>query len=135
MTAKTTHGLYIDGAHVESGGGATFVHTPADGGESARVARASAADVDRAVTLAHERYQAGVWRRAPVRERRDVLRSIADLVRRDTERLAQMESQNAGKPISAARGEIGAVAASFDYYAGAVDKFGGETVPGQAAGA
>jgi acyl-CoA reductase-like NAD-dependent aldehyde dehydrogenase len=134
MTAKTTHGLYIDGAHVESGGGETSVRNPANGEEIARVARASAADVDRAVTLAHERYQAGVWRRAPVRERRDVLRRIADLVRRDTERLAQLESQNAGKPISAARGEIGAVAASFDYYAGAVDKFGGETVPGQAAG-
>lgn len=130
----TTHGLYIDGAHVEGTGGETSVRNPANGGEIARVARASAADVDRAVTLAHERYQAGVWRRAPVRERRDVLRRIADLVRRDTERLAQMESQNAGKPISAARGEIGAVAASFDYYAGAVDKFGGETLPGQAAG-
>src|SRR6185295_11219125 len=110
------------------------IRNPGTNAEIARVARATAADVDRAVTIAHQRYCDGVWRRASVRERRDVLRRIADLVRRDIESLAQLESQNAGKPIAAARGEIGAVATSFDYYAGAVDKFGGETVPGNAPG-
>jgi betaine-aldehyde dehydrogenase len=63
-----------------------------------------------------------------------VLRGIADLVRRDQERLASLESANAGKPIAAARGEIGAVATTFDYYAGAVDKFHGQTIPGNADG-
>ena len=110
------------------------VRDPATGGEIARVPQATAEDVDRAVTAAHERYREGVWRRAPVRERRDVLRRIADLVRRDLESLAVTESRNAGKPIGAARGEIGAVAAAFDYYAGAVDKFGGRTIPSQAKG-
>jgi betaine-aldehyde dehydrogenase len=129
-----TYGLYINGEHTDGGAGETIVRDPSTNAEIARVSRASSDDVDRAVTLAHQRYAEGVWRRAPVRERRDVLRRIADLVRRDTERLAKLESQNAGKPIAAARGEIGAVAASFDYYAGAIDKFGGETVPGQAKG-
>jgi betaine-aldehyde dehydrogenase len=63
-----------------------------------------------------------------------VLRAIADLIRADQERLAGLESANAGKPIAAARGEIGAVAATFDYYAGAVDKFHGQTIPGNADG-
>jgi betaine-aldehyde dehydrogenase len=130
----TNLGLYINGEHTDGGAGETIVRDPSTNAEIARVALASADDADRAVTLAHQRYSEGVWRRAPVRERRDVLRRIADLVRRDTERLAKLESRNAGKPIAAARGEIGAVAASFDYYAGAVDKFGGETVPGQARG-
>ncbi len=129
-----TLGLYINGEHTEGHAGETTVRDPSTNAEIGRVARASSNDVDRAVTLAHDRYREGVWRRAPVRERRDVLRRIADLVRRDTERLAKLESTNAGKPIAAARGEIGAVAASFDYYAGAVDKFGGETVPSQASG-
>src|SRR3989337_2366349 len=44
------------------------------------------------------------------------------------------EAKTAGKPISAARGEISAVAATFDYYAGAVDKFHGQTIPTQARG-
>src|SRR3990170_265306 len=131
----TTHGLFIDGTQADASGGAqSSIRDPATGGEIARVARASAADVDRAVTVAHERFQEGVWRHAPVRERRDVLRRIADLIRRDHESLARLESQNAGKPISAARGEISAVAATFDYYAGAVDKFHGQTIPTQAQG-
>ncbi len=134
MSAQT-HGLYIDGVAAEATFGAeSIIRNPATGAEIARVARASADDVDRAVTVAHNRFQEGEWRRAPVRERRDVLRRIADLIRRDHERLARLESQNAGKPISAARGEIGAVAAAFDYYAGAVDKFHGQTIPGQAKG-
>jgi len=131
----TARGLFIDGTETEASGGAqSSVRDPATGGEIARVARASAADVDRAVTVAHGRFQEGVWRRAPVRERRDVLRRIADLIRRDHEPLARLESQNAGKPIAAARGEISAVAATFDYYAGAVDKFHGQTIPAQAQG-
>jgi delta 1-pyrroline-5-carboxylate dehydrogenase len=62
-----------------------------------------------------------------VRERRDVLRRIADIVRRDQESLAELESTNTGKPISAARGEVGAVAEAFDYYAGTTDKFTGQS--------
>ncbi len=131
----TTQGLFIDGAPAPASTGSEIsIRDPASGREIARVARASAADVDRAVTVAHRRFQEGVWRKAPVRERRDVLRRIADLVRRDHERLARLESQNAGKPISAARGEVSAVAATFDYYAGAVDKFHGQTIPTQTKG-
>ena len=135
MTARTQHGLFIDGAQTDSSSGAeSTIRDPATGEEIASVARASPADVDRAVQAAHSAYQEGAWRRAPVRERRDVLRRIADIVRRDHEQIAHLESQNAGKPISAARGEIGAVAAAFDYYAGAVDKFHGQTIPSQAKG-
>ncbi len=135
MTTNTSHGPFIDGAQSEASSGAeSVIRNPATNAEIARVARASAEDVDRAVKVAHQRFTEGVWRRAPVRERRDVLRRIADLVRRDHERLARLESQNAGKPISAARGEIGAVATAFDYYAGAVDKVHGQTIPGQAKG-
>ena len=98
------------------------------------VPRATIGDVDRAVAQAHEAFEAGTWRLIQLRERRDVLRRIADLVRRDQEKLARIESANAGKPIASARGEMAAVAATFDYYAGAVDKYHGETIPTQAKG-
>ena len=128
-------GPLIDGLRADaSSDGVTSVRNPATGEEIARVGRSSAEDSDRAVQAAHRTFQAGEWRRAPVRERRDVLRRIADLVRRDLETLATLESQNAGKPIVAARGEIGVVAGAFDYYAGAVDKFHGQTIPSQANG-
>jgi len=107
---------------------------PSNGEVIGTVGRSSHLDVDRAVTIARERYDEGVWRTASVRERRDVLRRIADLIRRDQEKLAALESRNAGKPIAAARGEIGAAASTFDFYSGAVDKFYGQTIPGNARG-
>jgi betaine-aldehyde dehydrogenase len=107
---------------------------PATGEQIATVTRAGKAEVDLAVGVARDRFDQGVWRNATVRERRDVLRAIADLIRRDREELARLESTNAGKPINAARGEIGAVATTFDFYAGAVDKFHGQTIPGNANG-
>src|SRR5207248_7210490 len=45
------------------------------------------------------------------------------------EELARMESRNVGKPIVGARGEIGMVAEVFHFYAGAVDKHHGQTIP------
>ena len=105
---------------------------PATGAAVAEVPEATPGDVDavvgRAVAAQRE------WAAASVRTRRDVLRRLADLVRRDLDRLAGLESAHAGKPISAARGEVGAAAEVFDFYAGAVDKVHGATIPGNAAG-
>src|SRR5260221_9986190 len=100
----------------------------------ARGAQATAADVDRAVKTAHQRYTEGAWKNMPTRERGQVLQRIANLIREKSEMLAQIESRNAGKPISAARGEIGAVANTFEYYAGAVNKIHGQTIPVNARG-
>lgn len=110
----------------------TSIVDPSTNQVIAEVPRGDAATVDAAVGRAEGGFQ--TWRKTPVRKRRDALRGIADLVRRDLDRLAGLESSNAGKPISAARGEMGAVATTFDYYAGAVDKFGGQTIPGNADG-
>ena len=105
---------------------------PATGETIAEVPEATADDVDVAVDGAASAF--AEWSRSTVRERRDVLRRIADLVRRDVEHLAKLESTNAGKPITAARGEVRAAAEVFDFYAGAVDKIHGSTIPGNARG-
>jgi acyl-CoA reductase-like NAD-dependent aldehyde dehydrogenase len=112
----------------------TLVRNPANQDVVDEVPQATAGDVDAAVSAARRSFDTGVWRGAGVRQRRDVLRRIADIIRRDQESLARLESTNTGKPISAARGEVGAVATTFDYYAGAVDKFAGQTIPGNARG-
>jgi acyl-CoA reductase-like NAD-dependent aldehyde dehydrogenase len=112
----------------------TTLVNPATNQSIAEIPRLGAEEVAGAVTAAHEAFTQGLWRQAPVRERRDVLRRIADLIRRDQERLAALESVNTGKPIAAARGEIAAVASTFDFYAGAVDKIHGQTIPGNARG-
>ena len=128
------HHPFVDGAPRPGSGGEAAIHNPSTGEQIGTVSRAGAGDVDHAVSVARDRYEEGVWRRATVRQRRDVLRGIADLIRRDQERLAGLESANAGKPIAAARGEMGAVATTFDFYAGAVDKIHGQTIPGNANG-
>src|SRR5207302_9310520 len=69
------------------------------------------------------------WRDVAPADRARLLRRLATLVEEHSEELAQIESQNVGKPISGARGEVGMVADVFHFYAGAVDKHYGQTIP------
>jgi len=69
------------------------------------------------------------WASLPMRRRIDSLRRVAELVRANAEDLAQIETANVGKPIGDSRGEVGMTADTFDYYAGAIDKTFGDTIP------
>ncbi len=69
------------------------------------------------------------WRRIAPADRARLLRRVAALVEEHTEELARIESSNVGKPIGGARAEVGMVAEVFHFYAGAVDKHHGETIP------
>jgi len=69
------------------------------------------------------------WRAVSPADRGRLLRRLATLVEEHHEELARIESENVGKPISGARAEVGMVADVFHFYAGAVDKRHGETIP------
>jgi acyl-CoA reductase-like NAD-dependent aldehyde dehydrogenase len=69
------------------------------------------------------------WRRVEPADRARLLRRVATLVEENAEELARIESQNVGKPIAGARAEVGMVAQVFHFYAGAVDKHHGQTIP------
>jgi betaine-aldehyde dehydrogenase len=69
------------------------------------------------------------WRAVPPPGRARLLRRLATLVEDHSEELARIESDNVGKPIAGARAEVGMVAEVFHFYAGAVDKHHGETIP------
>ncbi len=84
-------------------------------------------ETDAAVARAKAAFPA--WRAVAPADRGRLMRRVATLVEENLEELAQIESRNVGKPISGARGEIGMVAQVFHFYAGAVDKHGGETIP------
>jgi betaine-aldehyde dehydrogenase len=62
-------------------------------------------------------------------ERAKVLLRLAGRIRAEVEELAALESRNVGKPLQEARGEIGMGADCFQYYAGLIPAFGGQTVP------
>jgi acyl-CoA reductase-like NAD-dependent aldehyde dehydrogenase len=84
-------------------------------------------ETDAAVARAKKAFPA--WRAIAPADRARLLRRLATLVEENHEELARLESRNVGKPISGARGEVGMVAQVFHYYAGAVDKHFGETIP------
>jgi acyl-CoA reductase-like NAD-dependent aldehyde dehydrogenase len=70
----------------------------------------------------------GGWRAVSPSERAGRMRALAAALRDEGESLATTESANVGKPISSSRGEVSTVADVFDFYAGAIDKFGGRTL-------
>jgi len=96
------------------------------------VAEAGVEDVDRAVAAAVRAYED--WGSlSPVTRGRHLLR-FADVIEAHAEELAELETDDVGKPISDSRGELGMVVDVLRYYAGAVDKFFGHTVPVEADG-
>ena len=84
-------------------------------------------ETDEAVARARAAFPG--WRALAPADRARLLRRLAVLVEENAEELARIESANVGKPISGARGEVGMVAQVFHFYAGAVDKHHGETIP------
>jgi betaine-aldehyde dehydrogenase len=111
----------------------TTLIEPATGEPFSSVARASADDVDVAVQSAERAFR-GEWRRINTRDRARLLSRLAALIRDNGEELATLEARNVGKPISEARDEVGLAANVFEYYAGATNKIGGQTIPGAAPG-
>ena len=105
----------------------TAVLNPATEETIADVPAASAEETDEAVARARGAFPA--WRAVAPADRARLLRRLATLVEEHHEELSRIESRNAGKPISGARGEVGMVAQVFHFYAGAVDKHYGETIP------
>jgi acyl-CoA reductase-like NAD-dependent aldehyde dehydrogenase len=93
----------------------------------AELEQAGLEEVDQAVARARAAFPG--WRSVGVADRARLLRRLAALVEANGEELARIESQNVGKPISGARGEVAMVASVFHFYAGAVDKHHGETIP------
>jgi acyl-CoA reductase-like NAD-dependent aldehyde dehydrogenase len=104
-----------------------IVLNPATEEPLAELESAGVEETDAAVARAKAAFPA--WRAVAPADRARLLRRLATLVEEHSEELARIESRNVGKPIAGARGEVGMVAQVFHYYAGAVDKHFGETIP------
>jgi aldehyde dehydrogenase (NAD+) len=122
--------LLIDNQWVDPVEGGSFeTVNPATGEPIAQVAAGTAADVDKAVKAARRALEHGPWGTLDAAERGHLLYELADLVERNAEELAALESLNAGKTINDARGDLGGVVNTLRYYAGWADKIEGRTVP------
>ena len=121
--------IFVDGTYrgAASGRTSTLVN-PATEQPFAVVAAADLADVNAAVESAHAAWENG-WRDLAPGKRADILFNIARLLRDYAEHLAQFEILHIGKTIADARDEAALAARVFEYYAGAVTKFCGQTIP------
>jgi acyl-CoA reductase-like NAD-dependent aldehyde dehydrogenase len=122
--------LFIDGAFAAARSGRVFTtYEPATGAALAEVARCGIEDLNIAAAAARRAFDDGPWRRMPPFERGRFLSRIARGIEARAQALAELETRNGGKTIQNSRNEVAAAARVFDYYAGAMDKFFGETIP------
>jgi len=103
------------------------VVNPATEQPIAELEQAGIEETDAAVAAAKAAFPG--WRAVAPGDRAHLMRRLATLVEEHGEELALLETRNVGKPIADSRGEVGMVADVFHFYAGAVDKHYGETIP------
>ncbi len=124
-------GMLIDGKLVPAQSGKTFaVYNPATGTVIANVPEGDKADVDLAVAAARRAFDDGVWAKVGPSGRGKMLWKIADLIERDLEELAELESIDNGKPYAVARvADLPLAVDMFRYMAGWATKITGSTPP------
>src|SRR5213083_2896451 len=108
----------VGGEWVDSASGETMeVLNPATGETIAEVPRGTADDVGRAVDAATKALPE--WLETTPGERAEALLKLADLLDEHAEELAELESQNVGKPLPAARDEMPVSSDNIRFFAGA----------------
>ena len=126
--------LLIDGAWVDPVSEETLdSRNPADGTTLATLSAANAKDVDRAVAAARRAFR-GPWATFKPYDRQRLLLKLADLVEREAESLATLDSLDMGGPISRILANGKRVPARLRYYAGMATALHGETVENSVAG-
>lgn len=110
--------LLINGQLLEGEGPSHDVLNPSLGTTLVSIKEASAAQVDAAVRAADHAFDA--WSQTAPKDRSGLLLKLADAIEAHAEELARLESDNCGKPYSAAlNDEIPAIADVFRFFAGA----------------
>src|SRR6188472_3411360 len=117
-TTVSKHQNFVGGDWVDATGGETMeVLNPATGETIAEVPRSSAADVDRAVQAAKNALPD--WLETTPGERAEMLLKLADTLEQHGDEIAELESQNVGKPLSYAKDEIPVAVDNIRFFAGA----------------
>lgn len=126
LQTEITSDLYIDGVGQVGAGKDSFaVMNPYDNAEICRMAPASSEQVMAAVDAAHRAFNSPAWRTMLGRERGELLYRLAQLLRRELELFASIESLDTGIPIRETRMEIATSALHLEYFAGLAGKIEG----------
>ncbi|MEZ7195696.1 betaine-aldehyde dehydrogenase [Pseudodesulfovibrio karagichevae] len=121
--------LYIDGKWMQSLTGATRdIINPFDGTVIATVPEGTREDAKAAIKAARNAFDTGGWPQTPAAERGRLLFRLADLIQRDREELARLESLDTGKTVEESRWDMDDIAGIFRYFAGLADKDAGQVI-------
>jgi aldehyde dehydrogenase (NAD+) len=123
--------LLINNRWVDADSGKTFSPVnPSTGEPICEIAEADASDVNKAVKAARDAFEKGPWRKTQASDRGKMLHRLADLIEKNADELAALESLDNGKPVSVAKAvDVAASAGCYRYFAGWADKVQGKTIP------
>ena len=122
--------LLIANEWVDAASGKTIeVRNPATGQVIGTVVHAGVADLDRALAAAQKGFE--IWRDTSVYERAAVIRRAAALLRERVDGIARLLTQENGKPLAEARGEVNAGADIIEWFADEGRRVYGRIVPGR----
>lgn len=122
--------MLINGEFVTAKSEKTFdTINPATGEVIVKVCEADKEDINLAVKAARNAFE-GPWRKVTPYQRQQFLLKLADLIEKNAEEFAQLETLDNGKPINESRAvDVPASVEHFRYYAGWATKVHGETLP------
>jgi acyl-CoA reductase-like NAD-dependent aldehyde dehydrogenase len=110
--------------------GATYDdRNPATGATIAQIPETTREELDAVVRKARAVFDAGKWTSMTASRRAKIIYKMAQLIGERANELMLLEVRDNGKPVSTAKGEMGAIVDCFEFYAGAVTKNFGETLP------
>jgi betaine-aldehyde dehydrogenase len=101
--------------------------SPGNGQLVARFAEGTAEDAAAAIAAAREAFDDGPWRHTSGQERSRMLLKIAGAIRERSEDIARLDSQEVGKPIRLARGDVEGVIGHFEYAAALAQQLHGDS--------
>lgn len=123
-------GHFIDGVREEQVDKPIIVVNPANGQPIGTIAAGGEAEIDRAVAAARRAFEDAAWARMPAAQRERLLLRLADLIERDGDLIAAIETLDNGIPFPAARSmAVGSAVSAIRYNAGWPRRMTGEETP------
>jgi hypothetical protein len=116
-TFRDVYGLFVNGKEIIPQNAKTFdVMAPATDTFLSKVVSATQTDVESAANHAQEAYMSGTWSRLDVRDRSRVLFKIAENLRANIPRLADMEVAQTGRPVREMKAQLARLPEWFEYF-------------------
>ena len=125
--AATDYQMPIGGEWGDSDGGRFEVTNPATGAVVGTAVNATADDVRRAIDAAEEAL--GPWQALAALERGRILRRAADRILAEADHIAGVMTDEQGKPLAEAKGEVVYAASFLEWFAGEAERVYGMTLP------